>query len=79
MSQFDKLSKALRLAKRPDIVKRSLGVSLILGTVLNLINQGDALFSTDELNIWKGLLTYMVPYLVTSYGSVMSLIKLEES
>ena len=49
---------------------RSLWVGLIVGTILNLINQGDALVSGRPLNITKLVLTYLVPYLVSTYGAV---------
>jgi hypothetical protein len=49
---------------------RSLWVGLIVGTILNLINQGDALVSGRPLNIAKLMLTYIVPYFVSTYGAV---------
>jgi hypothetical protein len=45
-------------------------VALIVGTILNLINQGDALLGTASLNFTKILLTYAVPYFVATYGAV---------
>ena len=38
--------------------------------ILNLINQGDALFSGGHLNLTKIILTYAVPYCVAMYGAV---------
>ncbi len=52
------------------IVRRSLIIGLIVGTVLNLINQGDALFAGATLVAWKIALTYCVPYCVSTYGAV---------
>lgn len=52
------------------VPRRSLGVALIVGTVLNLINQGDALIGPGDLNATKMLLTYLVPYCVATYGAV---------
>jgi hypothetical protein len=49
---------------------RSFFVALIMGTILNLINQGDALFGDAHLNIIKIILTYAVPYCVATYGAV---------
>ena len=72
------LKKVLHLAKSPDIVKRSLMVSLIVGTILNLINQGEMLSDLGSLNLIKCLLTYIVPYLVATYGAVMSLLDIEK-
>lgn len=52
------------------IVRRSLIIGLIVGTILNLINQGDALFAGATLVAWKIALTYCVPYCVSTYGAV---------
>jgi len=42
----------------------------VVGTVLCLINQGDALFSGAPISWPKLALTYVVPYLVSTYGAV---------
>jgi hypothetical protein len=60
---------ALRAVLRPPIVARSLWVSLIVGSVLNLINQGDRLTAGAPLEWWKLALTFVVPFLVASYGA----------
>ena len=52
------------------VPKPSLVVALILGTILNLINQGDALVAGARLNIFKLILTFAVPYAVATYGAV---------
>jgi len=41
-----------------------------VGTVLNLINQGDAIFTGGRINWLKVALTYVVPYCVSTYGAV---------
>jgi hypothetical protein len=38
--------------------------------MLNLINQGNALFGVVPLNWFKIILTYCVPYAVSTYGAV---------
>jgi hypothetical protein len=50
-------------------VRRSLVVALVVGTALNLINQGPEMFSGRWPILWKLALTYLVPFLVASYGS----------
>ena len=52
------------------VPRRSLWVALIVGTILNLINQGDTLISGQRLDVAKLLLTYIVPYMVSTYGAV---------
>ena len=60
---------ALRAVLRRPIATRSLWVSLIVGTVLNLINQGDRLAAGLPPDWGKLVLTYVVPFLVASYGA----------
>jgi len=52
------------------VPRRSLWVALVVGTVLNLINQCDALLAGHRLDFAKLALTYAVPYLVSTYGAV---------
>jgi hypothetical protein len=61
---------AWRCALSEGVPRRSLYVALIVGTVLNLINQGDALYSAAAINWVKVVLTYFVPYAVSTYGAV---------
>jgi len=49
--------------------RRSLLVALVVGTILNVINQGPELLNGHHPNWWKLLLTYLTPFVVASYGS----------
>ena len=62
----------LQIAFRPDIVRRGLKVGLIVGTILTAINYGDLLIQGVILPAmyWKILLTYCVPYCVSTYAGV---------
>ncbi len=60
----------LRLAVTGGVPKRCFIVAVVVGTALNLINQGDVLLSDASLDYLKLGLTYLVPYLVACYGSV---------
>ena len=62
----------LQIAMRRDIVVRSLKVAIIVGSILALINQGDALLqgNVSMAIIGKILLTYCVPFCVSTYASV---------
>jgi hypothetical protein len=64
-SQTEALSRTFAGAS----VRRSLAVALIIGTVLNLINQGPEIFTGHWPIWWKIALTYFVPFAVASYGS----------
>ena len=57
-------------AMAPGVPRRSLAAALVVGTILNLINQGDALFGGKALDWTKLVLTYIVPYCVATYGAV---------
>ncbi len=54
-----------------EIPRRSFYVALVVGTILNLINQGDALLGASAPVNWtKLVLTYFVPYAVATYGAI---------
>jgi hypothetical protein len=65
-----RLVQIFRYCISDGVPKRSFFVALIVGTVLNLINQGDLLFGEGKLNLTKIFLTYAVPYCVATYGAV---------
>ena len=52
------------------VPRRSAIVAAVVGTVLNMINQGDALLTGGPVNWLKVALTYAVPYCVSTYGAV---------
>lgn len=52
------------------VPQRSVLVAMIVGTILNVINQGDALFGEGRINPIKLVLTFAVPYCVATYGAV---------
>ncbi len=52
-----------------DTVVRALKVACVVGTLLILINQGDALLAGQWPPLWKILLTYCVPYSVSTYSA----------
>lgn len=58
------------LAFSNGIPKRSAIVAAIVGTVLNLINQGDVILNGGTVDILKAALTYCVPYCVATYAAV---------
>jgi hypothetical protein len=61
---------ALALAFSDGIPRRAFIVALTIGSVLNLINQGDALIAGQPLDWLKIALTYVVPYCVNTHGAV---------
>ncbi len=63
---------------KKSTVKDALGVSFIVGIILNVVNQGDVLFRLEfeKLSILKLILTFIVPYLVSTYSSVRTRLSL---
>jgi hypothetical protein len=59
-----------RYAVTGGVPRRSLWVALVVGSILNLINQGDRLIAGQALDFDKLALTYLVPYFVSTYGAV---------
>ena len=51
------------------VLSRSLMVALVVGMVLNVINQGDALVTGGSLDWLKITLTFCVPFFVATYGA----------
>lgn len=66
-------AEALRQTFNGRGIRRSSFVALVVGTILNLINQGDALFGHAPVVAWRLALTYAVPFAVASYGSYAAL------
>ncbi len=52
-----------------DTVARALKVAAIVGTILIAINQADVILSGGMPPLWKILLTYCVPYSVSTYSA----------
>ena len=61
-------------ATKRKTVNKALKVALIVGVILNLINQGDNFISLNfnEINWFKFILTFFVPYGVSSYSAAMA-------
>lgn len=65
----------IELALRRDVVRRGLKVGAFVGTILVAINQGDVILAGEvgTRHVWQIVLTYCVPYLVSTYASVSAL------
>lgn len=59
----------LNTACQRQIVLAALKVALVVGTVLNLINQGGRLMDGLTPSWFHLALNYLVPYLVSSYSA----------
>jgi hypothetical protein len=69
---------AARTVFSSGILMRSLVVAIVVGTVLNAINQGAEIVGGQHVNLLKLLLTYSVPFMVSSHGAYSALTRLDE-
>ena len=60
---------------KPALVKRALAMSLVVGTILVIINHGEVIRKGDYswITITQILLTMLVPYAVSTVSSVLAI------
>ena len=65
----------LNLALRKSVVRRAVRIALIVGCILALINHGDRIIFQDMKSVdwFKILLTFCVPYCVSTISSVLAI------
>ena len=63
------------IASKRQVIKRATRIALVVGTILAIINHGDHIIRGDiNLNVaLKILLTFCVPYSVSTYSSVLAI------
>ncbi len=59
----------LRRTLRWPVLRQCLLIMVLVGTLLNLINQGEAILAWEGVDWVKCALTYCVPFLVSLYGA----------
>ena len=71
----------LALCVSKNIMRRSLLTSLIVGTILVIINHDDALITgeIDSVRIFRMILTHLVPYLVSTTSSVSTILSIQST
>ncbi len=69
-SFVSRLAMIWRYSVSDGVPRRALVAAVIVGSILNLINQGDRLFGPEQVDFTKVLLTFIVPYCVATYGAV---------
>ena len=69
------MRETFELVTRRDVVVRALRVALLVGTVLIAINHGDRILNSSvaQLDFLKMILTYLVPYGVSTFSSVAAI------
>jgi hypothetical protein len=63
------LKTLFRVANSPPIRRNAIRIALVVGSILNLINQGPALWGGTELSLVNVALNYFVPFCVSSYSA----------
>ena len=58
-----------RLAFSRRIIVNAIKVALTVGTVLNLINQGEAFLHWSGISWWHVALNYVTPYCVATWSA----------
>ena len=62
-----------RPRRSPQVVARALKVALVVGTAVTLINRCDRLITGMAPNWIKMVLTYLIPYCVSTRGAVTAM------
>ena len=65
----------VQIATRKSVVKRASRIAIVVGIVLGLLNHGDAIFTgtLTTVQLAKICLTFLVPYSVSTYSSVLAI------
>ncbi len=73
------LQSFLEIARQRQTAIAAIRVSVIVGTALNLLNQGGPLFAADWAGItwWKIGFTYLVPYCVSTYNLTITRLRFD--
>ena len=58
-----------RLMYQARIAKAALKVALVVGTALNVINNGEQLWMHHTVNLWQLGMNFFIPYCVSSYSA----------
>ena len=71
------MSVWFKIATRRDVIERSLRVALVVGTILVLLNYTDRFLrhTLCGFDFVKMVLTYLVPYGVSTYSAVGAILK----
>ena len=64
------MSTRLERALERQTVVTATRLALVVGPLLIIINQWDALFGDTPFNGWKAFLTVLVPYCVSTWTAV---------
>ena len=66
----NKKTRLVQLAFGDGTIKKAFFSALVVGSILTGINHGDTILAGDYPSWPKVLLTYFVPYCVTTWGAI---------
>ena len=71
------LSLIIKIASSKPLIIKAIKIALVVGVILNLINQSEAIFSlnTNEINMFKLVFTFTVPFCVSMYTAISMKLK----
>ncbi|MDX8398976.1 MAG: nitrate/nitrite transporter NrtS [Gallionellaceae bacterium] len=72
------MTKLLRASISRHIITSALKIALLVGSILNIINQGDNLLDGATISWFHLLLNYLVPYCVASYSAAKNEIRTKD-
>lgn len=75
---MNSLSRFAKTMLMPPVSTNAVRVALVVGTCLNLINQGSSIWHGAPVEWGKFLLNYAVPFLVSSYSGAKARLDREE-
>lgn len=52
----------------PQVRRRAFSIALLVGSILTFVNQSDAIMAQQFPIWWKAVITYCVPFVVSSYS-----------
>jgi len=67
-----------KVAMSRHIVINALKISLVVGSLLNLVNQGGNMLHGVTISWFQLILNYLVPYCVASYSAAKNEIELRK-
>lgn len=70
MNQASGLHRWLKTFSQRHIISNSIKIALVVGTILNLINQGEQLLAWADISWGSIALNYLIPFSVASYSAV---------
>ena len=68
--------KFLKIASQSFVIRKGILLSVLVGSVLNFVNQGNLLLGNQlpDISIVKICLTYLTPFLVSVYSTTSAVL-----